>query len=209
MNRSESKYFNTALLMDQALVELLKEKDFEFITIKEICAKAGVNRTTFYLHYETIADLVNETLELTMKQFQESFSVKPKEFVPNIKNAPLQDLVLITREYLHPYLTFIQEHQPLYKAAFTNPATFDTNGHMENVYRYVLLPILERFHVPEEKRVYMMDFFIYGCMAIIRRWVANGCREPIEQIESLVIRCIRPESDRKEKPGRAENERKD
>ena len=76
MNRSESKYFNTALLMDRALVELLKEKDFEFITIKEICAKAGVNRTTFYLHYETIADLVNETLELTMKQFQGSFPVR-------------------------------------------------------------------------------------------------------------------------------------
>ena len=59
MNRSESKYFNTALLMDQALVELLKEKDFKYISVKEICAKAGVNRTTFYLHYETIADLLS------------------------------------------------------------------------------------------------------------------------------------------------------
>lgn len=30
MNKSESKYFNTALRMDEALVELLNQKPFEF-----------------------------------------------------------------------------------------------------------------------------------------------------------------------------------
>ena len=33
MNKSESKYFNTALLMDEALLLLLEKKDYEFITI--------------------------------------------------------------------------------------------------------------------------------------------------------------------------------
>ena len=45
MNKSESKYYNTALLMDEALLLLLEKKDYEFITVKEICAKAGVNRS--------------------------------------------------------------------------------------------------------------------------------------------------------------------
>ena len=57
MNKSESKYFNTALLMDEALLFLLEKKDFEFISIKEICDKAGVSRSTFYLHYENMNDL--------------------------------------------------------------------------------------------------------------------------------------------------------
>ena len=48
MNKSESKYYNTAVLMDEALLLLLETKDFDFITIKEICKKAGVNRSTFY-----------------------------------------------------------------------------------------------------------------------------------------------------------------
>ena len=54
MNKSESKYLNTARLMDEAFILLLDKKDYEFITVKEICEKAGVNRSTFYLHYETI-----------------------------------------------------------------------------------------------------------------------------------------------------------
>ena len=63
MNKSESKYFNTALRMDEALLALLEQKDLEYITVKELCRQAGVNRSTFYLHYETIGDLMNEALD--------------------------------------------------------------------------------------------------------------------------------------------------
>ena len=51
MNRAESKYFSTAVRMDEAFLALLEKKEFAYITVKEICEKAGVNRSTFYLHY--------------------------------------------------------------------------------------------------------------------------------------------------------------
>ena len=47
MNKSESKYFNTALCMDEALIALLEVKDLEYITVKEICEKAGYNLFLF------------------------------------------------------------------------------------------------------------------------------------------------------------------
>ena len=82
MNKSESKYFNTAEKMDKAFLDLLQRKDFSFITVKEICEKAGVNRSTFYLHYETVGDLLEESLEYMQKKFLASFkgslSVIPK-----------------------------------------------------------------------------------------------------------------------------------
>ena len=37
MNRSESRYFATAARMDEAFLTLLAKKDFEYITVKEIC----------------------------------------------------------------------------------------------------------------------------------------------------------------------------
>jgi len=73
MNKSESKSFHTALRMDEALIALLEEKDLEYITVKEICRLAGVNRSTFYLHHETIADLVEETLEMINQRFRSYF----------------------------------------------------------------------------------------------------------------------------------------
>ncbi len=79
MNKSESKYFNTALAMDNALIALLEVKDLEYITVKEICEKAGVNRSTFYLHYETITDLVNEAMESVDTRFLSYFAQDTKD----------------------------------------------------------------------------------------------------------------------------------
>lgn len=190
MNKSESKYFNTALLMDQALVELLKEKELAYITVKEICKKAGVNRSTFYLHYETISDLLSEIMEHTMDSFVELFPKKPEDFVTGIAEAELDNLFLITDEYLKPYLEFIRKNQSLYKAAFNDPKALQTDKRIENIYHYVLFPIMERFHIPKEEQAYQADFYIRGCMAVIQRWVNGGCREAVEQIENIIIHCI-------------------
>ena len=64
MNKSESRYFATAARMDEAFLTLLAKKDFEYITVKEICEVAGVNRSTFYLHYETMSDLLSKVENL-------------------------------------------------------------------------------------------------------------------------------------------------
>ena len=69
MNRSESRYFATAARMDEAFLTLLAKKDFEYITIKEICEVAGGNRSTFYLHYETMSDLFSESVGRMNEQF--------------------------------------------------------------------------------------------------------------------------------------------
>ena len=62
MKKNDSKYFYTAELMNQALLVLLEKKNIEFITITEITNKAGVNRSTFYLHYDNIYELLEETI---------------------------------------------------------------------------------------------------------------------------------------------------
>lgn len=60
--------------MDEAFLALLEQKDFAYITVKELCQKAGVNRSTFYLHYETVGDLLAESVEYMHRQFMAQFS---------------------------------------------------------------------------------------------------------------------------------------
>lgn len=50
-------------LLHQALLVLLKEKPLNKITIRELCAKAGVNRTTFYNHYQSPEDILRELVQ--------------------------------------------------------------------------------------------------------------------------------------------------
>ena len=94
MNKNESKYFNTAVKMDKALISLLEKKDFEYISIKEICEVAGVNRSTFYLHYENTTDLLNETTKYILDSFLTYFTIDRQSLTIQYQNCKLQDLVL-------------------------------------------------------------------------------------------------------------------
>jgi len=97
MNKHDSKYFNTALYMDEALLVLLEKKDYEFITVKEICQIAGVNRSTFYLHYEKMDDLLEETVNYVSNKFNSKWLFSIKKLVNVYKchncipNMPPQD----------------------------------------------------------------------------------------------------------------------
>lgn len=190
MNRNESKYFNTAARMDEALISLLEKKDFEYITVKEVCAAAGVNRSTFYLHYETTRDLLEECTELMRKRFLAYFDVSSAAVIGKIRTCPLEELVLVTPKYLTPYLKYISENRRVYAAAITRPEAFDAVGAYGALFRHVFDPILERFRVPSDERAYMMRFYVGGISSMIAEWLKNGCADSIEKIMSVILCCI-------------------
>ena len=44
--------------MNQALISLMEKQTFDSITIKALCEKAGINRSTFYSHYQNLTELL-------------------------------------------------------------------------------------------------------------------------------------------------------
>lgn len=192
MNKAESKYFNTALLMNQALIELLNKKEYDYITIKEICAKAGVNRSTFYLHYETIADLLEECIQNSNKQFQEYFSQSSHEFFDKLKTADKDDLILVTPEYLTPYLNYIKNNKILYAVSMKHHVLMNSAQKFNALNRHVFMPIFSKFGVDEKSANYMIAYYINGISAIVSQWIKNDCQDDISYIENLIIKCVRP-----------------
>ena len=138
MNKNESKYFNTAVKMDKALLSRLEKKDFEFITIKEICDTAGVNRSTFYLHYDNTSDLLQEATKYIIETFLSYFTIDTKPISNRYSEGELNNLIFITPEYLTPYLTFIKENKRLFKVS---KILFNTMG-LEEVHKGSLLILL-------------------------------------------------------------------
>lgn len=124
----KSKYFNTAVRMDQAFLELLEKKDMEYITVKELCKTAGVNRSTFYLHYETIGDLLAESVQYMNTKFVEHMKLHAESFVSKIRECPLDELYLVTPTYLMPYLEYIEQNKRLFRAALKNAGSLRLDG---------------------------------------------------------------------------------
>lgn len=50
----------TKRLLLEGLLRLLKTKNISKISVTELCAESGINRATFYRHYEQPRDIINE-----------------------------------------------------------------------------------------------------------------------------------------------------
>lgn len=190
MNKSESKYFNTAVRMDRAFLQLLEKKDLEYITVKEICQEAEVNRSTFYLHYETVGDLLEESIQYMNREFLEHMQLREKSFLDKIRDCPLEELYLVTPEYLTPYLEYIAENRRLFRAALKNSRSLALDKAYRRMMEQVFLPILERFDTPVQDREYMMAFYIQGLMAIVLEWMKNDCQDSISHVSAVMERCV-------------------
>lgn len=193
MNKSESKYFNTALLMDQALIQLLTEKDIEYISVKEICEKAGVNRSTFYLHYETIGNLLEETMEYIEKQFEAAFKEVSKHFIKDLDKTPLTNLIFINGTYLKPYLQFVYDNRAVYKASINCPGAMNVDSRYKSLKKDILNPVMSRFKIPENERNYWTVYFINGIWSLVQEWINGGCEESIDEMVRIIEKCVRSE----------------
>lgn len=189
MNKSESKYFNTAVKMDKAFLSLLETKDFDYITVKEICEKAHVNRSTFYLHYESLYDLLDESMEYVNGRFL-AFMKAEGNIETVKKDSSLDELIFVTPKYLTPYLKYIKENRRLFKTVIENAAILKLDEAYEDLFNHIFVPVMERFHFASPDREYIIAFYLHGLMAIITRWLENDCGETTEQIIKIIQRCI-------------------
>ena len=51
----------TRSALREALIDLILEKPLVSITVKDICARADINRSTFYLHFKDVTDILRTT----------------------------------------------------------------------------------------------------------------------------------------------------
>lgn len=190
MNKSESKYFNTAVRFDNALLSLLEKKSFEFITIREICEKAEVNRSTFYLHYDNTSDLLNETIDYLFGKFYSYFDDHNAMVVVDVSNCELKDLKFIDDKFLRPYLSFVKENRRVFSAVLTRPGEFASNTVFQKMFDTIFAPILDRFQYPKDDQNYVMMFYLNGITAIITEWIKHDCTKSEEEISAIIHYCI-------------------
>ena len=70
--KSDRRILKTKRNLRQSLIELMKTKPFEKITIREICDYADVNRNTFYYHYDCTQALLDEILSTLLDEIKDA-----------------------------------------------------------------------------------------------------------------------------------------
>ena len=166
-------------LIHDALIRILAEKPLEKITVKEVAAEAGINRKTFYTHYETIADVA--------KEIEEEIVTNTEEYL----QACMIDDYGLTPQY------FLQLVNMVY---LSNPEFFDhlfTGDHyhflVNSCKETLKQKMLEGMNLPPERieiASYKIEFCLGGVGAVFVEWFREGKPVPFETISELALRMI-------------------
>ena len=152
--------------IEKAFVQLLQTRDFKDVTVSDICKLTGLNRSTFYANYVDIYDLADKLRERLEEDFSQQFSA-------NEHNAYLgTDGAL--RMFTHIY-----ENQIFYKTYFK--LGYDK---AQPILVYDRLRAEQDFQ--SEHISYHIEFFRAGLNAIIKKWMAMGCKESPEEMAAII-----------------------
>lgn len=66
-NRIDRRTIYTVNVIKDSFLELIQDKPYSKISIKEICKVADISRSTFYLHFKSINDVLNAILDDAIK----------------------------------------------------------------------------------------------------------------------------------------------
>ena len=146
----------TRLLLKTALTELMREKPFSQITIKDICERADLNRTTFYLHYTAqqalLADVENEVQQKALEYLR---NIGPTDDAPGLIEA---------------FLRYIREHADLFRTLLCDAGSEDFRS------RFIQHTLEKsRVNIPvscaSEEEPYVLCFLMQGSVHMIIEWI--------------------------------------
>ncbi len=165
----------TKRMLKAALIEMLKEKDIYHISIRELCERADVNRTTFYKYYgsqfDLLTDMENDLLFL----------------LASLVKDPEADTI----KAIETACTYLEDHLEFARLIFNNnvdPAFPQKVFSMEGVKEAVIKKCNDRHKDTELE--YMYNYMTYGAYRVVYVWLNKEKRESPREIAGILAKTI-------------------
>ena len=167
----------TKRLLQEGLVTLLQHQDINKVSVTELCRVSGINRSTFYNHYTSPQDVLND-----------------------IEDNVRRDLMAITARYkpdlstvdcLEAICTYFKNHQKI----TTVLITFNADTDLVEVFRRIkgdfsTTRVTMARNVDPELLHLTTSFICTGCYYMIREWLIRDIKKTPREIAELAFRFI-------------------
>ncbi len=169
MENLDTRVQFTKSRFQQALVELLEKKAIGFVTVKELCDRAGLNRGTFYLHYAEPMDVLHELEERFFKTIMENFHSGDEDVL-----ADRLQLMLTERKVFAAVLS--RNGDPSFPGRACRLA-----------YEAVKPYFSPQETAAEDEVPEAFQFVFSGCTWLVASWLASGDPIPPEQMANKLL----------------------
>lgn len=150
--------------IEKAFIELLQTHEIKDITVSDLIKLTNLNRSTFYANYADIFDLADKTRHILEQEFSDLFA----------DYDSIHEHTGALKMFRH-----IKQNQLFYKTYFK--LCYD-DRHLITIYD----PNRAQMEHIDSNLKYHIEFFRNGLNAIIKMWLADGCKESPEEMAQVL-----------------------
>ena len=161
-------------LLKQGLMDLLREKAFSHISVRDITDRADMNRGTFYLHYPDTTALIRSVEEDMIREAQALLDEHFQEAMDGNSLRPL----------FEPLLDYVVSHREACATLFRNDACSGFLDGIQNLTFENGRRLLQRRcgDLTEEQLTYVSSFVAFGLTGLIKTWFDRNMSMPRETL---------------------------
>ena len=175
MPKTDLRVVKTRANIRNVLVEIMSEKPISRITVSEVCELAKINRKTFYRHYRTVGDVLEELENEFLKEFSEHLQSGSLLNIGAVVRG-VSDTVKLHRDFFARLMRY-------------NPEIF-TSGRMKLALRRTISAALRNIGAgtSEPDLNAISEFIVSGVLSVYASWFSNGCREDIDALAGISVK---------------------
>lgn len=169
----------TKMQLRQGLARLMQKKSIKEITVKELVDEVDINRSTFYLHYTDIYQMLEKIEEEAMVDIRKAMEGCPADSSDRDKIIP----------FLAQFFSILDSNRDL------SLALLGPNGDMafvERIERLIANKFLIKSNFPQTSNEiqYAYAFCLNGCIGMIKSWLSQTQHESPEAMAELTYHLI-------------------
>lgn len=165
----------TKQIFQNTLIKLIEKKNLYEITVSELCKACELNRSTFYKHYNTVIDIVNEMQEEFFEQSQRCINGIDLISTDGIV-SPIYSLLCFYKD--HPEASsFLLNHLPNKDLPLKA---------IKLSFEKINKLIVESELIKSSQSTYLLNYIIYGSLSIVKGWVNSGFVESPMDMANMI-----------------------
>lgn len=168
----------TRLALRESLLAQLEEMPLSKITVSRVCETADVNRSTFYLYYKDVYDLMESIQQELYQELDHLVS----------RNAA----ILPSSDLLRRIFEVIYKNRDLARVVFGMYGDKEFMKKVTNIYRDQAVKDWRKLFIPMDEATldYLYTFTTYTHVGVIERWIQRDFQETPEQLAQLTNRLL-------------------
>ncbi|MGB2871040.1 TetR/AcrR family transcriptional regulator [Psychrobacillus psychrotolerans] len=186
MKTKDLRVVKTKKAIYQALTHILRNKSLTDINVSELCRQAGVNRGTFYFHYEEVGDVFKEFFEEVILDLQESYK-EPYKYISalQLKSSVYKNLDPKTVRIFH----HVKKYEDFYRIILSD--------NVSTTYYYMFFDAIRSNFIEDSKigeydesKKFVYSFMTNAIIGLIIEWHRSNFKETVDDMNIHLVQTL-------------------